>query len=254
VNHHCHLFPYLIQPETYFQFKMVSHSVSSSSPINCKQAVALLFAVFCSLNSGAHAAQAHLESQSQVKPTPFPVCIDDSDCLKMGEGNKYACFQYLCYPWKDDSHVAPKDRRRTCRTSSDCDQHQSCLRHHDKRNVFRGICFDEIKSCNLNSDCSKNYGCCGGNCCEMQYYKIFTDLPCISHMGCQDLGLGKYCCPSPTGNETLSQCCDVDPNPPTTPYPMSASALGAAAPQLDSVMSLLSAILFLAYQQIRMRQ
>jgi len=27
----------------------------------------------------------------------------------------------------------PKDRRRTCRTSSDCEHHQTCLRHHDKR-------------------------------------------------------------------------------------------------------------------------
>jgi hypothetical protein len=56
---------------------------------------ALFLALFCSLsNLGADAAQAHLDSQSGgVKPTPFPVCIDDSDCLKMGEGNKYACFQ-----------------------------------------------------------------------------------------------------------------------------------------------------------------
>lgn len=224
---------------------MVSHSVSSSSSLPV-QALVLLFCL-----SGAFAAQAHLESQSQVKPTPFPVCIDDSDCLKMGEGNKYACFQYLCYPWKDDSHVAPKDRRRTCRTSSECEQHQTCLRHHDKRNVFRGICFDEVKSCNENSDCSKNYGCCGGNCCEMQYYKIYQDLPCISHIGCQDLGLGKYCCPSNNnGNETMSVCCDVDPNPPTTPYPMPASALGTAT-QLDSMASVIAATLFLVYQQLR---
>ena len=67
---------------------MVSHSVSSSACWLPVQALVLLFCL-----SGAYAAQAHLESQSQVKPTPFPVCIDDSDCLKMGEGNKYACFQ-----------------------------------------------------------------------------------------------------------------------------------------------------------------
>jgi len=39
-------------------------------------------------------------------------------------------------------------------------------------------------------------------------------------MGCQDLRLGKYCCPSKLGDGKESVCCDVDPNPPTTtPYP-----------------------------------
>ena len=27
------------------------------------------------------------------KSTPFKICIDDSDCLKIGEGDKFACFQ-----------------------------------------------------------------------------------------------------------------------------------------------------------------
>jgi hypothetical protein len=65
----------------------------SSSVFSCKQALALLAAVLCSLHVGVRGAQAHSDLQGQVKPTPFPVCIDDSDCLKMGEGNKYACFQ-----------------------------------------------------------------------------------------------------------------------------------------------------------------
>ena len=67
-------------------FKMISTSV-----LSCKQV--LLVVVLCSLYVGAYGAQAHSDLQGQVKPTPFPVCIDDSDCLKMGEGNKYACFQ-----------------------------------------------------------------------------------------------------------------------------------------------------------------
>ena len=57
------------------------------------QALALFLALFC---IGARAAQASIDDQSlmsSVRPTPFPVCIDDSDCLKLGEGNKYACFQ-----------------------------------------------------------------------------------------------------------------------------------------------------------------
>lgn len=175
----------------------------------------------------ANGAQAQSGAQAQTAaPTPFPVCIDDSDCVKLGEGNKYACFQYLCYPWKDDTHIAPKDRRRTCRKDDECEPGQECFRHHDKRQVNRGLCFDEIKNCDTADDCSKGYQCCGGSCCEKQYYMQFADLPCISHLGCQDLGLGRFCCPR--GRNQSSECCDVDPNPPTTPYPKSASAIGSA--------------------------
>ena len=38
------------------------------------------------------AAQASLRDQSP-RPTPFKVCIDDSDCAQLGQGNKLACFQ-----------------------------------------------------------------------------------------------------------------------------------------------------------------
>jgi len=65
-------------------------SMSRKSVSNLGKALALFLALFC---VGSEAAQASIESQSPVRPTPFPVCIDDSDCLKMGEGNKYACFQ-----------------------------------------------------------------------------------------------------------------------------------------------------------------
>ena len=30
---------------------------------------------------------------SVLGPTAFPVCIDDSDCVKLGKGDKFACFQ-----------------------------------------------------------------------------------------------------------------------------------------------------------------
>ena len=33
----------------------------------------------------------------------FTACIDDSDCRVKGDG--YACFQYICYPWKDDTVI-----------------------------------------------------------------------------------------------------------------------------------------------------
>ena len=69
---------------------MVSFRKSSFSTNASQGLLALVLALFC---LGSEAAQASIESQSPVRPTPFPVCIDDSDCLKIGEGNKYACFQ-----------------------------------------------------------------------------------------------------------------------------------------------------------------
>ena len=53
-------------------------------------------------------------------------------------------FQYICYPWKNDSIIEPKNRRKTCRIDNDCEQGQECFRHHDKRMVNRGLCFDEV--------------------------------------------------------------------------------------------------------------
>jgi len=161
----------------------------------------------------AKAAQASKLDQS-VKPTPFSVCIDDSDCSKLMQGTKYACFQYICYPWKDDTHIQEQDRRKTCRRAADCDIGQDCFRHHDRRHVNKGLCFDEIHQCETKSDCPKHLNCCGGSCCEEPYFNQFKTLPCVSHMGCQGLGLGNFCCPRV--NQT-SICCHTDPNPRTTP-------------------------------------
>lgn len=192
--------------------------------------------------SGCQAAQSHMASQLPMpSPTPFPVCIDDSDCVKLGKGDKFACFQYICYPWKNDSIIEAKNRRKTCRLDNDCEQGQECFRHHDKRMVNRGLCFDEVKSCNNANECSKGYQCCGGTCCEEKYYQEFAKLPCISDLGCRDLGLGQFCCPR-NGDKV---CCDEDPNPPpTTPYPHSA-AIGGAAPAGHSAVSKLIASLIL---------
>lgn len=45
----------------------------------------------------ARANQKNVGSMSvmSTKPnsSPFTVCIDDSDCQKLGQGDKYACFQ-----------------------------------------------------------------------------------------------------------------------------------------------------------------
>ena len=53
-------------------------------------------------------------------------------------------FQYICYPWKNDTMIDAKNRRKTCRNDNDCDPGQECFRHHDKRMVNRGLCFDEV--------------------------------------------------------------------------------------------------------------
>ena len=119
----------------------------------------------------------------------------------------YLCFflfQYICYPWKNDSIIEPKNRRKTCRIDNDCEQGQECFRHHDKRMVNRGLCFDEVsqqtadfychfsifsifqvKDCQNANECSKGYQCCGGTCCEEKYYQEFAKLPCISDLGCR---------------------------------------------------------------------
>ena len=43
----------------------------------------------------------------------------------------------------------------------------------------------QVKSCQNANECSKDYECCGGTCCEAKYYTEFAKLPCISHLGCQ---------------------------------------------------------------------
>ena len=49
------------------------------------------------------------ESLNQVvEEPPFTACIDDGDCNK-GEG--FACFQYICYPWRDDTVIERKHRQ-----------------------------------------------------------------------------------------------------------------------------------------------
>jgi hypothetical protein len=45
--------------------------------------------------------------KSELK-APFKACIDDSDCKAKGAG--YACFQYICYPWADDTGIAARDK------------------------------------------------------------------------------------------------------------------------------------------------
>lgn len=56
-------------------------------------------------------------------------------------------FQYICYPWKDDSGVAASEKRDLCRRSSDCRKPgQECQRHQDRRKINKGLCMNEVRS------------------------------------------------------------------------------------------------------------
>ena len=141
---------------------------------------------------------------------PFPVCIDDSDCQNFAGAGSFACFDFICYPWQDDRVVDSKDRIPLCRKDKDCAHNKKCLRHHDKRRISQGLCLAEAKSCSeVGKDCEEGYHCCGGTCCNGRYFRKYTQLPCMTDDFCQDLGLGKFCCP-PSSIEGYKMCCNND--------------------------------------------
>lgn len=191
----------------------------------------LMFSVSAIPEVSARANQVASEKGLLTKPktSPFITCIDDSDCMKISEhSNNYACFQYICYPWKDDSKVAAKDKIAMCRKDSDCKENagQKCYRHMDRRTINKGLCFDELQACGIEvtQKCPRGKGCCGSFCCENKYFNQYKDLPCSNHIGCQDLDLGQFCCPRKGQN---SVCCSTDPDPPK-PKPAPTSDKGAA--------------------------
>ena len=64
-------------------------------------------------------------------------------------------FQYVCYPWQDDSEVPESQKRQTCRKKSECGQDQTCYRHHDRRNINKGLCFDEVRQKKYTTLCTE---------------------------------------------------------------------------------------------------
>jgi len=211
-------------------------------------AVRLLIGLACLGLATCNITQ-ELQSLNQLKEkkAPFKACIDDSDCAEHGSG--WACFQYICYPWQDDSKVEAKHRMKTCKTDSHCDQDLSCHRHPDRRNILKGLCMEPVVDCSENgrSDCKNNgpaRSCCNSQwCCADEYFHQLKSLPCGSHEGCKDMGYGNFCCPQANkGNETMpSVCCNEDPNPPpviTTKPPKRPAS---------SASSLLSPFTFIAF-------
>lgn len=178
-----------------------------------------------------------LVSASTSQNSDFQACIDDSDCYRVGA--KYNCFQYICYPFHNDSLIPPESRKRRCSKNEECGDRQACHRHHDIRVGIMGLCMDEFGDCKNNGerDC-KGQGpdkCCNGQyCCEGKCFDKLKNLPCLNHLMCKDLGYGDYCCPQKHDNST-KVCCDVNPNPPPPP---------TEAPKVESLNSAVSAPVF----------
>lgn len=66
----------------------------------------------------------------------------------------FSLFQYICYPWKDDSGVPASEKRDLCRKKSDCSakRGQTCQRHQDRRKINKGLCMNEVR--NINAKCN----------------------------------------------------------------------------------------------------
>ena len=92
------------------QFKDNNKMISNSSSVkNClrystkMKILSFVFAIFLTVSVSALpgvSARANQEKvgsnglmSTQKNSSPFTICIDDSDCLKLGQGDKYACFQ-----------------------------------------------------------------------------------------------------------------------------------------------------------------
>jgi len=185
-----------------------------SSSVRLSVLATILTIVHCSVPP-------ELASLNQIKTSEaaFKACIDDSDCSSQGSG--YACFQYICYPWKNDSAVPIDDRKSTCKANKHCRDNLKCFRHHNRAKVHMGLCMEGIVFCSDNgeSDCKHgpNRSCCNGQyCCGEEYFNQLKQLPCVNDQSCKEMGYGNYCCPDKSGaNETLpSICCNQDPNPP----------------------------------------
>lgn len=178
-----------------------------------------LVAISCliSLAAASLTSNKGLVSLNQViAQPPFNACVDDSDCSAQGPG--YACFQYICYPWEDDSAVSQDDQIATCKSNDDCSGGLSCFRHHDRRNIHKGLCLEESVDCKEGgrSDCSKPECCNGQYCCDTPYFTQLKKLPCFSDEGCKDMGYGNFCCPNKANSSMADTCCNEDPYPTTT--------------------------------------
>ncbi|XP_023348663.1 uncharacterized protein LOC111717396 isoform X2 [Eurytemora carolleeae] len=203
--------------------------------------MATMLLVLLSLTAAVQCRSDKLESLNQVQNHLFKVCIDDSDCS--GLEGKYACFQYICYPYENDNLVLEENKKTKCTRKEDCQPNEVCHRHHDRRNINVGLCMEELGDCRENGDRDCPDRCCNGQfCCEEKYFNHLKSLPCVNHDMCKDLGYGDFCCPVKGSNTTSSVCCNTNPNPPPTRPPPKVGPLSGSSTILPA-MSLLTLIL-----------
>lgn len=84
-----------------------THNINTMSPT---VSLAPLILLAATASGKVHEELSGLNHQplTSAKEAPFKACIDDSDCTVKGTG--FACFQYICYPWADDTAIPKKDR------------------------------------------------------------------------------------------------------------------------------------------------
>ena len=134
-----------------------THNINTMSPT---VSLAPLILLVATASGKVHEELSGLNHQplTSAKEAPFKACIDDSDCTVKGTG--FACFQYICYPWADDTAIPKKDRKETCKSNDDCSNDLKCFRHHDRRQIHRGLCMEDITDCSENGrdDCKNADG------------------------------------------------------------------------------------------------
>ena len=120
----------------------------------------------------------------------YPVCVTDEDCedISMDTGADHRCFQYMCYPWAGGR--GEQQPFRSCKKRSDCHglmeteggdgDDGDCYRHHDRRNVFAGICLhkEEMLPCSEHKDCPTHLRCTNFHCGEPEYYEGLKSEAC----------------------------------------------------------------------------
>ena len=95
---------FFVQLGDYKKMINSSSSVKSSLKYSSKMKIlSFVFAVILTVSVSALPGASARANQQQNgnnglvstkrNSSPFKICIDDSDCLKLGQGDKYACFQ-----------------------------------------------------------------------------------------------------------------------------------------------------------------
>lgn len=184
-----------------------------------------------------------IEAWNMTDTSKFPACLGDSECNDLDSRkelpkNHHACFQYFCYPWKEEATTADETNLfKSCRKNSQCKVNGKkghCYRHPDKRRISKGICLKNSPSrCDTHDECIGSGGkCCNGFCCNDVYFNAIKELPCLNDEGCQDILAGDRCCLDISGGGSgwktgkanwSKKCCDPSNGQPVIPPPKTIS-------------------------------